>query len=64
MPLNGVIEEPIARDSQSIITRKVDTSGKYAKTSFETVVAKPEAKLMKLNYILEERIKYVFILII
>ena len=31
MPLNGVIEEPIARDSQSIITRKVDTSGKYAK---------------------------------
>ena len=31
------IEEPIARDSQSIITRKVDTSGKYAKTSYETV---------------------------
>ncbi len=49
MPLNGVIEEPIARDSHSIITRKVDTSGKYAKTSFETVVAKPEASLCEIK---------------
>jgi 23S rRNA-/tRNA-specific pseudouridylate synthase len=37
MQLSGVIEEPIARDNQSIITRKVDASGKYAKTSYETV---------------------------
>lgn len=49
MLLNGVIEEPIARDSQSIITRKVDASGKYAKTSYETVMAKPEASLCEIK---------------
>ena len=49
MLLSGVIEEPIARDSQSIITRKVDASGKYAKTSYETVMAKPEASLCEIK---------------
>lgn len=49
MQLSGVIEEPIARDSQSIITRKVDASGKYAKTSYETVMAKPEASLCEIK---------------
>lgn len=49
MQLSGVIEEPIARDSQSIITRKVDASGKYAKTSYETVMTKPEASLCEIK---------------
>ena len=63
MQLSGVIEEPIARDSQSIITRKVDASGKYAKTSYETVMTNLKRVYVKLNYILEGRIKYAFILI-
>lgn len=49
MQLSGVIEEPIARDSQSIITRKIDASGKYAKTSYETVMTKPEASLCEIK---------------
>ena len=49
MPLNGVIEEPIARDSQSIITRKLILQENTQKLRFETVVAKPEASLCEIK---------------
>ncbi|MDY4022286.1 RluA family pseudouridine synthase [Staphylococcus borealis] len=48
-PIDGVIEAPIARDSQSIITRKVDNSGKYAKTSYKAIAHKPNASLCEIK---------------
>lgn len=43
----GVIEAPIARDNESIITRKVSDKGKYAKTSYYTIAQNNNLSLCK-----------------
>lgn len=45
----GVVEAPIARDSDSIITRKVSDKGKYAKTSYYTIVQNNTLSLCKVK---------------
>lgn len=46
---NGVIEAPIARDDDSIITRKIALSGKYAKTAYRTLNSKACASLCEVK---------------
>ncbi|UUX34184.1 RluA family pseudouridine synthase [Fundicoccus culcitae] len=46
---HGVINAPIARDSQSLITRKVDESGKEALTEFHLVQSFSDSALLKLQ---------------
>lgn len=45
----GVIEAPIARDNESIITRKVSDKGKYAKTSYYTIAQNNNLSLCKVK---------------
>ncbi|MCE5096430.1 RluA family pseudouridine synthase [Staphylococcus devriesei] len=45
----GTIEAPIAREDHSIITRKVASSGKYAKTGYKTVKANQNASLCEVK---------------
>ncbi|BGE82875.1 RluA family pseudouridine synthase [Staphylococcus petrasii] len=46
---NGIIEAPIARDDNSIITRTVSPTGKYAKTSYKTLKHNHKASLCEVT---------------
>lgn len=48
-PDHGVIEAPIARTDDSIITRRVHPEGKYAKTEYWTLARYPEGSHLQLR---------------
>ena len=48
-PCKGIIEAPIARQENSIITRCVSQSGQYAKTEYEVLKENPQLSLLKIK---------------